>query len=199
MTQATWNETVRAFRKKFAQPKPNRRKDRPLNPLSDYWYGTNRCEDEARIAKIAYFFSDINEKQAIAEDGRLITLGEDGATENDVDLVNGIWHIQNDFDYKKITRVRDKDMVLIDKLPHTESTNFEYWTAKVVDYNCFGPYITKDKGPDYIVAKYRTDKGPRWGYGHTIEEARAYLGLKLYDEFKDIIDVIANRNRLRRK
>ena len=199
MTQATWNETLREFRKKHAKPKMKRKKERPLNPLSDYLYGTDNCEGEAYIVKIGRFANDKREKQAIAEDGRSITLGEEGAEEKDVDLVNGVWCIQNDFDYKKITRVRDKDMILMDKLPRTESTNFEYWTAKVVGYNCFGPYITKDKGPEYIVAKYHTDKGPRWGYGHTIEEARAYLGLKLYDEFKDIIHVIANRNRLKRK
>ena len=199
MTQATVNETVRAFRKKFAKPKPKRKKDRPLNPLSDYWYRTDRCEDEARIVKLAYFANDVREKQAIAEDGRLITLGDDGAEDKDVDLINGQWHIQNDFDYEKIKRIRDKDMVLIEKLPRKENTLFEYWSAKVVGYNCFGPYINSSKEPDYIVAKYKTDNGALWGYGKTIEEARAFLGLKLYDEYKEIIHHIACRNKLRKK
>lgn len=199
MTQETWNETLREFRKKHAQPKPKQKKDRPLNPLSDYLYGKDRCESEARLVKIACFANDVREKQAIAEDGRLITLGDDGAEDKDVDLINGQWHIQNTFDYEKITRVRDKDMILMEKLNRVEDTRFEYWTAKHVGYNCFGPFVSTSTTYDYIVAKYRTDKGPRWGYGHTIEEARAYLGLKLYDEFKDVIHVIANRNKLKRK
>ncbi len=199
MTEQTWKKTLQEFRKKHAKPKIKRKKDHPLNPLSDYLYGTDRCEGEARLVKIAHFANDVREKQAIAEDGRLITLGDDGAEDKDVDLINGQWHIQNDFDYEKIKRIRDKDMVLIEKLPRKENTLFEYWTAKVVGYNCFGPFVSKGNTYDYIVAKYKTDNGALWGYGKTIEAARAFLGLKLYDEYKEIIHHIACRNKLRKK
>lgn len=199
MTQATYDKFLADFRKKHAKPVPKPKPIRPLNPLSDYWYGSDRCEGEARLAKIAYFSSDKHEKQAVAENGTKITLGDDGATEDMVDLIGGQWHIQNNFDYSKIVRVRDKDMVLMDKLPRKEDNRFEYWNAKLVGYNCFGPFLSKGNNPDYIVAKYETDNGPLWGYGKTLEEARAFLGLKLFDEYKDIIHIIANRNKLKQK
>lgn len=199
MTQATHDKFLADFRKKYGKSTPKPQPVRPLNPMSDYWYGTDRCEGEARLAKIAYFSSDKHEKQAIAEDGTKITLGDDGATEDLVDLIGGIWHIQNNFDYSKIVRVRDKDMILMDKLSRKEDNRFEYWNAKHVGYNCFGPFVSKTKDADYIVAKYETDDGPFWGYGKTLEEARAYLGLKLFDEYKDIIHVIACRNKSRKK
>lgn len=199
MTQATYDKLLDDFRKKHAKRVPTPKPDRPLNPLSDYWCGTDRCEGEARLAKLVYFANDKREKKAIAEDGRLITLGDDGAMEEDVDLIGGQWHIQNNFDYSKIVHVRDKDMILMGKLPRKENTNFEYWNAKLVGYNCFGPFVSKGNNPDYIVAKYETDNGPLWGYGKTLEEARAFLGLKLFDEYKDIIHLIACRNKIRKK
>ena len=175
---------------------------RPLNPLADYWLdknGNRVSQAEANIAKNALFCADIHEKQAFAEDGTSVTLGADGATADCVDFVSGIWRIQNNFNYSKIVRVRDKDMILIDKLNRKENTNFEYWTAKIITYNCFGPFVFKGQKPDCIVAKYETDNGALWGYGATIESARAFLGLKLFDEYKEIIHAIACRNKLKNK
>ena len=174
-----------------------------LNPMSDFLKdkdGNPIPEGEARITKMAIFCTDeVNGIKAIAENGKHITLGKSGAKLEQVDRINGQWHIQNHFDCSKITRVRDKDMVLIKKLDRTETTNFEFWSAKSVGYNCFGPFVSKGDDYDYIVAKYETDNGAMWGYGKTLESARAFLGLKLFDEYKDIIHVIANRNRLKRK
>lgn len=112
----------------------------------------------------------------------------------DLAFVAGLWRIQEKCPHK-ITRVRDKDMILFDKLDHVENTLFEFWNAKEVVYNCYG-ICFGDKEPDFIVAKYDTDNGTYLGYGRTLESARAFLGLKLYDEYKDIINAIACKNKL---
>ncbi|MCQ2574847.1 MAG: hypothetical protein MJ156_01950 [Alphaproteobacteria bacterium] len=104
----------------------------------------------------------------------------------------GYWRIQVDFPCT-ITHVRDQNMVLVKKLDREENTLFEYWTAKLVGYNCYGPFISEDI--DYIVAKYETDLGVYWGYGKTIEKARAFLGLKLYDEHKNLINDVVCKNK----
>lgn len=113
-------------------------------------------------------------------------------------FVAGLWRIQQDFK-QKITRVRDKDMVLMDKLDHVENTLFEFWNAKEIAYNCYGVFLSLGNKPDYIVAKYDTDKETYLGYGRTLEEARAFLGLKMYDEYKDVINAIACANKLKNK
>lgn len=113
-------------------------------------------------------------------------------------FVAGVWRVQDKFPHE-ITRVRDQDMVLIKKLNRVENTLFEFWSAKVVGYNCYGPFIIDCSQTDYIVAKYDTDYGTRWGYGRTIEDARAYLGIKMYDEYKDVINAIACKNKNRSK
>lgn len=172
-----------------------------MNPLSDFLKplpnGHVLTETEAEIAKIARFYNDVNNVKAFTSNGRAITLGEKGAKLENVDFVAGLWRVQKRFPHK-ITRVRDKDVVLMNKLHHKESTNFEYWTAKQVDYNCYGPFILQGSDTDLIVARYDTDNGYLWGYGSTIESARAFLGLKLYDEYKNVIHAIACQNKLKR-
>lgn len=101
-----------------------------------------------------------------------------------VEFVGGLWRIQNDFPYR-IDRIRDRDMVLVKKLPHQERMPFEYYSAVAVGYNCYGPFISGN--PDIIVARYATDDGVYWGYGATIEQARAFLGIKLFDQYMDLI------------
>ena len=108
----------------------------------------------------------------------------------------GLWRIQEKISYK-ITKVRDQDMVLTKKLNRVENTLFEFWRAKKVSYNCYGPFVIDGSYTDYVVAKYETDNGTRWGYGKTIEDARAYLGIKLYDEYKEVINAIACKDRIK--
>ena len=121
---------------------------------------------------------------AYAENGSKHPLGMPGTGFNDVEFIAGYWRIQNKFE-QKITCVRDKEFVIGDKLPHKEHTNFEFYNAFPVYNNCYGRFIfTK---PDYIVAKFETARGPYWAYGQTIDQARAYLGIKLCDEYGDII------------
>lgn len=169
-----------------------------MNPLSDFFKpltnGHVLTEEQAKIAKIGCFCKDVYTAKAVTENGHKITLGKKGAKLDDVDLVAGLWRVQKKFPYE-IVRVRDIDVVLMDKIQHTESTNFEYWNAKLVGYNCYGPFIFSGKKHDFIVARYDTDQGSYWGYGQTIEAARAFLGLKLYDEYKDVIHSIACKNK----
>ena len=160
-----------------------------MNPLSDFFIakdGTRMPEDKAKIAKIGAFCNDVYKVKAFTFNGHTITLGEKGAKLENVDFVAGLWRVQKKFPYK-ITRVRDKNMVLMNKINHNENTKFEYWTAKQVDYNCYGPFVIDGNAFDYIVSHCITDKGEFWGYGTTIESARAFLGLKIWDEYRDVI------------
>ena len=101
-----------------------------------------------------------------------------------VEFVGGLWRVQNDFPYQ-IENVRKKDFVIGKKLPHVERTLFDFYDAYSVGTNCYGRFIATK--PDYIVAKYMTKNGVYSAYGKTIEDARAYLGIKLYDEYQDVI------------
>ena len=121
-------------------------------------------------------------------------MGEEGAEHYNVDKVGGVWRIQKKLP-QNITKVRDKEMVLIKKLDRVENTLFDFYSAKEVNYNCYGPFVSKVN--DYIGAKYETDKETYLGYGKTIESARAYLGLKLYDEYKDVINAIVCKGKMK--
>ena len=171
-------------------PVQNPKPEKPLNPMSDFLKdkdGNPVPEGEARITKgVIFSVDEQNGVKAVAENRSAITLGKSGAKLEQVDRINGVWHIQNKFPHE-ITCVRKKDMVLLKKLDREEHTGFEFYTAKHVGYNCFGPFVSKGNGYDYIVAKCNTDRGPFWGYGKTMDDARAYLCLKLYDECQDAI------------
>lgn len=112
---------------------------------------------------------------------------------NDVEFVGGLWRVQNKFPYK-IQMIRDREMVLLEKMSFQERIPFDYYTASLVGYNCYGPFMSGK--PDYIVARYQTDNGIYWGYGKTIEKARAFLGIKLFDEHMDLIHKHACQNQL---
>lgn len=112
---------------------------------------------------------------------------------NRVAFVGGVWRVQNLFPYE-ITRVRDKDMRIMDRINYKDKTGFEYYNTKCVGYNCYGPFMTGGNTSDYIVSKSVTNKGVCWGYGKTIESARAFLGLKLLDEYMDVVKSAMNQN-----
>ena len=156
-----------------------------MNPLSDFFKakdGSRLSEEAARTVKTGFYWRDYGNVKALRANGRRITLGEKGAKLNNVDFVAGLWRVQTKFPYK-ITRVRDKDLILTEKIQYKEeSTNFEYWYAKRFDYNCYGPFIINISKPDFVVAGCVTDKGIRWGYGPEIKDARAYLASKLWAE-----------------
>ncbi len=119
-------------------------------------------------------------------------------TVNQLAFVAGNWRVQSSL-LEPIIHVRDKDMMVLKKLDRVENTYFEFYSAKIVGYNCYGPIVSAGDNPDYIVAKYETDSGVFLGYGKTIEEARAYLGVKLYDEYKDLINSVACKKKLNAK
>ena len=108
-------------------------------------------------------------------------------------FIGGFWRIQRHFPYE-ITRVRDKDMVIMNKIKYRDKTEFEYYNAKSVGYNCYGPFTSSGNTSDYIVSKSTTDRGICWGYGKTIEAARAFLGLKLFDEYMDVVKAAMKQN-----
>ena len=123
-----------------------------------------------------------NTVYAYKSDGSTVPLSECRLV--NLEHVGGLWRVQNVFPYT-IENVRKKDFVIGKKLPHVERTLFDFYEAYSVGENCYGKYRF-DK-PDYIVAKYVTSRGVYSAYGKTIEDARAYLGIKLYDEFQDVI------------
>ncbi len=108
-------------------------------------------------------------------------------------FVGGFWRVQKHFPYE-ITRVRDKDMVIMDRIKYRDKTEFEYYNAKDVGYNCYGPFTINGNTSDYVVSKSVTNKGVCWGYGKSIESARAFLGLKLLDEYMDVVKAAMNQN-----
>ena len=140
--------------------------------------------------KVAAYIRDRHKKElvlAYKSDGTTVPLKE--VRLKKVEFVGGLWRVQNDFPYT-IENVRKKDFVIGNKLPYTERTLFDFYEAYSICENCYGKY--KRSIPDYIVAKYDTNRGTYCAYGKTIEDARAYLGIKLYDEFQDVIHATIN-------
>ena len=108
-----------------------------------------------------------------------------------VEFVAGLWRMKNKRFNNKITEVRGKRFILGKKIEHNEKNLFEYYYAAEVFENSYGlmkPHF------DYIVAKYETDDGPMWSYGTTIEQARAFLGIALFDKHIDIIHAAEHKN-----
>ncbi len=144
-------------------------------------------------AKAAAYIRDKKKKETVyayKSDGTKVAL-KDCRLDN-LEFVGGLWRVQNEFPYK-IENVRKKDFVIGEKLPHVERTLFDFYQAFSVCENCYGKYISN--AGNYIVAKYVTNRGTYSAYGKTIEDARAYLGIKLYDEFQDVIHKAINTQR----
>ena len=154
------------------------------NPLDEY--------KDSRKKSTALTRAIDNNEMAVDEHGKLQPVERSFSK---FAFVGGMWRVQVNFPYE-ITRVRDKDMVLTEKLDHTETTLFEFYRAKLLNYNCYGPFVVADNKYDYIVAKYITDDKTYWAYGKTIEQARAFMGIKMYDEYKDVINTIACKKKL---
>ncbi|MBD5400968.1 hypothetical protein HDR61_04495 [bacterium] len=113
----------------------------------------------------------------------------------DIDCVKyiaGAWRVQNKFEHK-IQIVRGQEFVLLEKINRTEKNRFEFYRAAIVGKNSFGRFLI-DKA-QRVVAKYETDNRTYWSYGDSIEQARAFMGIRLYDEYSDLIDAIACKNK----
>lgn len=122
----------------------------------------------------------------------------------DVRFVADLWRIQNKFEHK-IQFVRDKEFVLLEKINRTESNLFEFWRARMVGRNCYGRYfvggdnLAEPSEHDYVIAKYETDNKTFFAYGPTITEARAFLGIRLYDEYQELIHSVACKNKIQQQ
>ncbi|HBP27054.1 MAG TPA: hypothetical protein DD611_03700 [Alphaproteobacteria bacterium] len=104
-----------------------------------------------------------------------------------VEFIGGLWRVQTPCDYN-VQNVRGKDLIIGARLPHQEKTFFEYYEASLLAFNCYGPLKPCF---DSVVAKYTTDNGTYWSYGRNISDARAFLGIRLYDEYMDLIHSVA--------
>ncbi len=127
---------------------------------------------------------------AYFSNGRTVSLNAVGL--HDIEFIGGLWRVQDKFPYR-IQMVRDVPFVLGERIPRTERNHFEFYRACRVCENCYGKYLIP--GSEKIVAKYTTDHGTYWAYGDTVEQARAFLGIKLYDEYMDLIHSVACKNR----
>lgn len=95
-----------------------------------------------------------------------------------IEFIGGLWRFQKEFNHE-IKKVRDKEFVLGGKinksqLPKEEIPIFNYYTAAMVNLNCYG-YILDEF--NYIVANC----GNAWSYGKSISDTRAYLSSKVID------------------
>lgn len=120
---------------------------------------------------------------AYCENGTRMALSGVGRTK--VKFIAGLWRVQRlQNETYNIKCVRDKKFILGKKLDIHEKNLFEYYEAAEFNGNCYGVLQPKF---DYIVAKYTTKDGTIWGYGETVPDARAFLGIALFDKFGDMI------------
>ena len=176
------------------RPSPN---DKITNPLAicdkknDYGAAIYSTVAEKRIA-----YNRALDEGAVAyiEFNQTIPLGDPGAEFNEVEFIGGLWRVQKKFPYK-ITEVRNRQFVLVEKLPRTEKNKFEYYKAALATWGGTGCSADVAK-PDWIVAKYETPNGVFMSYGQTIEQARAFLAISIYDAYQDLIHdaTFANAN-----
>ncbi len=110
----------------------------------------------------------------------------------DVEFIGGLWRLQEHAAYN-IRKIRDQEFIMGPRIDITEKNYFEYYKiAKIPQFNCYGP-IHAPKF-DMVAARYITDHGEYWGYGTDVASARAFLGIRLYDEYMDLIHAAACRN-----
>ena len=151
-------------------------------------FATHKTEAEKRLALSQ---AVQNDELAYYSNGKKVPLYNFCLQSERVEFIGGLWRVQDAFPYD-VQKVRDIEVVLADKIPHSERIPFEYYRAYRIGENCYGRYLFAK--PDVIVAKYETDNGTYWGYGNTIEQARAFLGIKLFDEHMDLIHAVACHN-----
>ncbi len=132
-----------------------------------------------------------NQIGAYCEDGTRVLLN--GVERTRVKFVAGLWRVQRQYArHYKIIDVRDKKFILGKKLDIHEKNLFEYYNAAVVNSNCYGILPAEF---DYIVAKYDTKDGALMSYGTTVEQARAFLGIALFDKYNSAVHNVARREK----
>lgn len=143
------------------------------------------------VAEKRQAFNEACENHAVAFDYKLNKTPLSYVKFNDVDFIGGEWRIQRPIP-DGIQVVRGRPFLLGERLPKQEKNKFEFYRAALLTYNCYG--YTDSITYTTIVAKYTTDNGTYWAYGSTIEQARAFLGIRLYDEYMDLIHSVACKN-----
>ncbi|MBO4480341.1 MAG: hypothetical protein J5742_01800 [Alphaproteobacteria bacterium] len=171
------------------RPSPNDKITNPINSETSKKNGYDTSYTTVAGKRVLYNQGLDNNAVAYVSFQESIPLGSPGAEFNDVEFIAGLWRVQKKFPYE-ITAVRDRQFVLIKKLPHIEKTKFEFYSAASVIWGGTGASADV-ASPDWIVAKYATPRGTYWAYGRTIEQARAFLGIKMYDEYQDLIHAAA--------
>lgn len=141
-----------------------------------------------------YQKSVANNELAYKADGTSIPLAK--CRPGEVEFIGGLWRVQNNFPYK-IQEVRGTEFVLHERMPNKEKNLFEFYKASQVCCNCYGYFMSPDSNK--IVAKYATDGQIYWSYGNSIEQARAFLGIRLYDEYMDLIHSAACPSRTQKQ
>lgn len=159
--------------------------DKITNPLAIDNNGCKPLYENIEEKRIAFELGVEDGMNAYTGFKEYIPLGGPGAEFNDVEFIGGLWRVQKKFPYK-ITQVRDRQFVLVEKLPRAEKNKFEYYTAAAAVWSGTGCSADVAK-PDWIVAKYETPNGVFMAYGQTIEQARAFLAISIYDEYQDLI------------
>ncbi len=151
------------------------------NPLAPNWSMSEKYRK--------YLCDHKNGAYAYKSDNTRVPLNTVGV--NDVEYIGGLWRVQNKMNFT-ISTIRDRQLILGPRIDLQEKNYFEYFqAARIPTYNCYGPI---DKLVyDTVVAKYTTDRGIYWSYGKTVADARAFLGIKMYDEYMDVIHRTACR------
>mgnify|MGYP007069881901 CR=1 FL=1 len=162
------------------RPSPN---DMATNPLAEYYNPKKSNKENAAAKRIAY--NNALDAGAVAYIGFNEYEPLENFDFNDVEKTGGLWRVQHKIPYE-ITDVRDRQFVLVKKLPYAERTRFDFYAAASVVWG--GAGASADIAhPSWIVARYETPRGTYMSYGQTIEQARAFLGIRLYDEYQDLI------------
>ena len=158
------------------------------NPLAKY-----SCAETGGLPKGVLMLRDFHNARALCEDGTLRDLR--AMKPDDVEFIGGAWRVQNDFphqilqfprlriDTKTGEYVADNraplELILTEPLPRIEFESFRYWTAQEVSYNCYGPFVCRNKS--FVVCRVDTATGPLWSYGDTIPAARSFMAVKLFN------------------
>lgn len=166
------------------RPSPD---DRATNPLAEYYNPKKSDKENAAAKRIEY--NKALDAGAVAYTGFRECAPLENFEFNDVEKIAGLWRVQHKIPYE-ITNVRDRQFVLVEKLPRTEKNKFEYYRAALATWGGTGCLADVSR-PDYIVAKYETPRGTFMSYGQTIEQARAFLAISIYDEYQDLIHTAA--------
>ena len=159
--------------------------DKITNPLAIDNNGCKPLYKNIEEKRIAFELGVEDGMNAYTGFKEYIPLGGPGAEFNDVEFIGGLWRVQKKFPYK-ITQVRDRQFVLVEKLPRAEKNKFEYLrgSKKIPRKDGCSADISH---PDWIVAKYETPRGTFMSYGQSIEQARAFLAISIYDEYQNLI------------